>query len=64
MPRSYRLTLYENGLIDRMLPFEGPTVDDAMTFAEGNRYGRHAVLSSRAGTVKIYRSDTLRGGWR
>lgn len=59
MPHSYRLTLYDNGLIDRMLPFEALSVGDAMTFAEGNRHGRDAVLCDRAGMVKVYPSDAV-----
>lgn len=60
MSNSYRLTLYENGLIDRMLPFEASTVGEAISFADSNRYGRHAVLSNAAGMVKMYPSDAVR----
>ena len=60
MPAPYRLTTYENGLIDRMLPFEALTVGEAMTFADCNRYGRHAVLSDAAGLVKMYPSDAIK----
>ena len=58
---SYRLTVYENGLIDRMLPFEAENVPEAMAFAESQRYGRRAVLSDGRGLVKEYPTDAHRG---
>lgn len=61
MPKPYRLTIYENGLIDHMLPFDALTVGEAMTFADSQRYGRHAVLSDTGGLVKMYPSDDLKG---
>lgn len=61
MPKSYRLTIYANGLIDRMLPFDAQTVGEAMTFADSQRYGRHAILSDAGGLVKMYPSDDIKG---
>ncbi len=60
MPKPYRLTIYIDGLIDRMLPFDSLDVEGAITFADSQRYGRHAVLSSVNGLVKMFPSDAAK----
>jgi len=59
MPQPYRLTIYVNGLIDRMLPFDSLSLDDALAFADTQRYGLHAVLSGRQGVLKLFPADAL-----
>ncbi len=58
MPQPYRLTINENGLIDRMVPFFALKAD-AVAFADGQRFGRHAVLLDTAGLVKMFPSDAV-----
>ena len=59
MPQPYRLTIYENGLIDRMVPFFS-LKEDAVAFADSQRFGRHAILSDAQGLVTTFPSDTLK----
>jgi hypothetical protein len=59
---AYRLTLYENGQIDRMTPFKAVSIPEAMIFADRERWGRGAVLSDGHGFLKQYRDDTFEGG--
>lgn len=60
MPQPYRLTIYIDGLIDRMLPFDSLDVAGALAFADSQRYGRHAVLSDKQGLVKLFPADVLK----
>ena len=55
----YRLTIYIDGLIDRMLPFSSLDQAGALVFADNQRYGRHAVLSDAAGLVRVFPSDAI-----
>lgn len=54
---SYRLTIYVDGLIDRVLPFEAAEAEDAMTFSDSERYGQHAVLSDAGRLVRTFPAD-------
>jgi hypothetical protein len=60
MSDPYRLTIYVDGCIDRMLPFDSPNVETALAFADRQRYGRHAELSDVHGTVRRFPDDALR----
>jgi hypothetical protein len=57
----YRLTIYDDGgLIERMLPFSS-LKEDAVVFAENQRFGRHAVLSDVHGLVTTFPSHAAKG---
>jgi hypothetical protein len=60
MSEPYRLTIYLDGRIDRMLPFDSPDLESALAFADRQRYGRHAELSDVHGTVRRFPDDALR----
>jgi hypothetical protein len=60
MPQPYRLTVYLDGIIDRMLPFDSLDVAGAVAFADSQRYGRHAELSDRQGLVKLFPADAMK----
>ena len=59
MSGPYRLTIYVDGVIERMLPFDAPDIESAVVFADSQRYGRHAVLSNPDGLVMQFPDDTL-----
>jgi len=57
MTKPYRLTIFKNGAIDRMQPFEARDAAQALEFAERQRHGRQAELWDTQGLVERFAAD-------